>query len=69
MRSGKLLRRGDIPIVSARVHGCVSARRYPSRQPKAVAAELQMSVAAVYLAKGRVLQRIKEQLQLLNGEC
>ena len=39
------------------------------RPPKTVATELQMSVAAVYLARGRVLQRIKEQLQLLNGEC
>jgi RNA polymerase sigma factor (sigma-70 family) len=35
---------------------------------KEVARELQMTVAAVYLAKGRVMARLKEQIQLIQEE-
>ena len=38
------------------------------RSGKELAEELQMSVAAVYLAKGRVMNRIKDQVKLLVGE-
>ena len=38
------------------------------RPGKAVAGELGMSVAAVYLAKGRVMTRMKEQVKLLVGD-
>jgi len=34
-----------------------------------VAAELGLTVAAVYLAKGRVMARLKEQVRLLQGDC
>jgi RNA polymerase sigma factor (sigma-70 family) len=33
-----------------------------------VAAELGLTVAAVYLAKGRVMARLKEQIRLLQGD-
>jgi RNA polymerase sigma factor (sigma-70 family) len=36
------------------------------RQAKEVAAELGLTVAAVYLAKGRVTSRLKEQIQMLQ---
>jgi|SRR6516164_2562879 RNA polymerase sigma-70 factor (ECF subfamily) len=35
---------------------------------KEVARELRISLAAVYLAKSRVLTRLKEQIQLIQGE-
>jgi RNA polymerase sigma factor (sigma-70 family) len=35
---------------------------------KEVAEELGLTVAAVYLAKGRVMARLKEQIRLLQGE-
>ena len=35
---------------------------------KAVAAELGMTVAAVYLAKGRVMTALREQVKLVDGE-
>jgi RNA polymerase sigma-70 factor (ECF subfamily) len=38
------------------------------RSPKEVAAALGMSVGAVYIAKSRVLARLKEQIQQLLGE-
>jgi RNA polymerase sigma factor (sigma-70 family) len=38
------------------------------RSAKEVAAQSKMSVAAVYLAKSRVMARLKEQVQLLAGE-
>jgi RNA polymerase sigma factor (sigma-70 family) len=38
------------------------------REGKVVAAELGLTVAAVYLAKGRVIARLKEQVKWLLGE-
>lgn len=38
------------------------------RPGKEVAAELGMSVAAVYMAKRRVIQRIREQITFLQGD-
>ncbi len=38
------------------------------RSAKEVAKQLGMTVAAVYLAKGRVMARLKEQIHLLQGE-
>jgi RNA polymerase sigma factor (sigma-70 family) len=38
------------------------------RPAKLVAEELGLSVAAVYLAKGRVMARLKEQVRVLEGE-
>ena len=38
------------------------------RNGQEVAAELGMTVAAVYLAKGRVMARLKEQVRLLQGD-
>ena len=38
------------------------------RPGKEIADELGMTVAAVYLAKGRVMARLKEQVKLLVGE-
>jgi RNA polymerase sigma-70 factor (ECF subfamily) len=38
------------------------------RSGKVVAAELGLSVAAVYLAKSRVMARLKEQVQMLVGK-
>ena len=38
------------------------------RPGQEVAEELGMTVAAVYLAKGRVMTRLKEQVKLLVGE-
>lgn len=38
------------------------------RPAKEVAATLQVSVAAVHLAKGRVIRRIKREIALLDGE-
>jgi RNA polymerase sigma-70 factor (ECF subfamily) len=35
---------------------------------KEVAERLGLSVAAVYLAKGRVMARLKEQIRILQGE-
>jgi RNA polymerase sigma factor (sigma-70 family) len=35
---------------------------------KAVAAELGLSIAAVYLAKGRVMTALREQVKLVDGE-
>lgn len=37
------------------------------RSGKDVAAELNLTIAAVYLAKGRVMTRLKEQIQFLAG--
>lgn len=36
--------------------------------PKDVATDLEMTVAAVYLAKSRVMARLKEQVQMLEGQ-
>jgi RNA polymerase sigma-70 factor (ECF subfamily) len=38
------------------------------KSAKEVAAQLGLTVAAVYLAKGRVMSRLKEHIQLLQGE-
>lgn len=38
------------------------------REGRAVAEELGLSVAAVYLAKGRVMNRLKEQVRILVGQ-
>ena len=38
------------------------------RPAKEVAAELELTVAAVYLAKSRVTTRLKEQIQMLQGD-
>jgi RNA polymerase sigma factor (sigma-70 family) len=38
------------------------------KSAKEVAAQLGLTVAAVYLAKGRVMARLKEQIRILQGE-
>ena len=37
------------------------------RQPKAVAQELRLSIAAVYMARHRVTARLRERIQYLDG--
>jgi len=57
--------RGDFKEVTWRAFWATAVEGRPAKE---VAAELALTVAAVYLAKGRVTARLKEQIQLLQGE-
>lgn len=57
--------RGDFKEVTWRAFWATGVEGHPAKE---VAAELNITVAAVYLAKGRVTARLKEQIQLLQGE-
>jgi len=57
--------RGDFKEVTWQAFWATGVEGRPAKE---VAAELDLTVAAVYLAKGRVTARLKEQIQLLQGE-
>jgi RNA polymerase sigma factor (sigma-70 family) len=57
--------RGDFKDATWRAFWATSVERRPAKE---VAAVLELTVAAVYLAKGRVMARLKEQIEMLQGE-
>ena len=57
--------RGDFKDVTWRAFWATGVEGRPAKD---VAGELNLTVAAVYLAKGRVTARLKEQIQILQGE-
>jgi len=57
--------RGDFKVITWQAFWATSVEGRPAKE---VADALKLTVAAVYLAKSRVTTRLKEQIQMLEGD-